>query len=150
MDASSAVRLGADGREGPLWSGLVIQASMASQTRGENVARLKLMVDRALDDGRFVVVNDSREDAPVGTTFVEMTVKASELVQGEFKSSQIGAAMPVALRLEAVESWRRSLGAVPFGHSAAIQLSGPGLKELGDWLAGKSKDQYVFLATVGQ
>ncbi len=93
------------------------------------MARLKLMVDRALDDGRFVV-NDSREDAPVGTTFVEMTVKASELVEGEFKSSQIGAAMPVALRLEAVESWRRSLGAVPFGHNAVIQLSRPGLKEL--------------------
>ena len=110
-----------------------------SQTRGENVARLKLMVDRALDDGRFVVVNDSREDAPVGTTFVEMTVKASELVEGEFKSSQIGAAMPVALRLEAVESWRRSLGAVPFGHNAVIQLSRPGPGGRGQILSLKFK-----------
>jgi hypothetical protein len=111
------------------------------------VARLKLMVDRALDDGRFVVINDSREDAPVGTTFVEMTVTASEVVDGEFKSTQIGEGTLVALKLEAVESWRRSLGAVPFGHNAAIQLSGAGLKELVDRLAAKSKDQYVFLAT---
>jgi hypothetical protein len=105
------------------------------------------MVDRALDDGRFVVINDSREDAPVGTTFVEMTVKASELADGEFRSTQIGATSVVALKLEAVESWRRSLSQVPFGHNAAVQLSGAGLQELADRLAEKLKGQYVFLAT---
>ena len=63
----------------------------------------------------------------------------------EFNSRQIGAATIVALKLEAVESWRRSLSAIPFGHNAAVQLSGAGLKELGDRLADKLKGQYVFL-----
>ena len=109
--------------------------------------RMKLLVDRTLDDGRFVVVNDSREDAPLGTTFVELTVVASELYDGEFKSAQIGSATAVALQLESVESWRRSLDAVPFGHNAAIQLSGPGLTELRDRLAHKSKGEYVYLSS---
>ena len=111
------------------------------------MARLKLMVDNALEDGRFVVINDSREDAPVGTTFVEMSIKTSELVDCEFKSTQVGVATLVELKLEAVESWRRSLGVVPFGHNAAIRLSGAGLNELRELLAEKSKGEYIFLAT---
>lgn len=111
------------------------------------MTRLKLMIDSTLDDGRFVVINDSRVDAPVGTTFVEMTVRAGELVAGEFKSEQIGSATVLELRLDSVESWHRSLDAVPFGHNAAIQLSGAGLRKLRDLLARKSKGQYVFLAS---
>ncbi|WP_415267441.1 hypothetical protein [Acidovorax sacchari] len=109
--------------------------------------QLKLLVDRTLDDGRFVVVNDSREDAPLGTTFVELTVIASELGDGEFKSAQIGSATAVALQLESVESWRRSLDAIPFGHNAAIQLAGPGLTELRDRLTHKLKGEYVYLSS---
>ncbi len=111
------------------------------------MAKLKLLIDRMLDDGRFAVINDSREDAPVGTIFLEMTVRAGELVEGEIKSEQIGSPTAVALRLDSVESWRRSLDVVPFGHNAAIQFSGPGLRELRDQLARKSKGQYVFLAS---
>jgi hypothetical protein len=105
------------------------------------------MIDSTLDDGRFVVINGSREDAPVGTVFVEMTVTASELPGGEFTSTQVGSATAVALRLESVESWRRSLNAVPFGHNAAIQFSGAGLRELREQLAQKVQGQYVFLAS---
>ena len=111
------------------------------------MARLKLLIDSTLDDGRFVVINDSREDAPVGTTFVEMAARTSELVKGEFKSAQVGPAMAVALRLESVESWCRSLDVVPFGHNAAVQFSGPGLRELRDRVARKSKGEYVFLSS---
>lgn len=112
-----------------------------------DVAQLILMVDRALDDGRFVAINDSHEDAVVGTIFVEMTVMASELIEGEFKSVQIGSPTAVGLRLDSVESWRRSMDAVPLGHNAAIQLSGAGLNELRAQLARKSKGLYVFLAS---
>ena len=116
-------------------------------TAGDDVAGLKLMIDSTLDDGRFVVINDSREDAPVGTIFEEMTVRASELVGGEFTSTQVGSATAVALRLESVESWRRSLDAVPFGHNAAVHFSGAGLSELREQLAQKVHGQYVFLAS---
>jgi len=105
------------------------------------------MVDRTLDDGRFVVINDSREDAAVGTTFLEMIVMASNLIEGEFKSAQIGSATAVELRVDSVESWRQPMDAVPFGHNAAIQLSGAGLNELRAQLARKSKGQYIFLAS---
>ena len=93
------------------------------------MAPLRLMLDRELDDGRFVVINGSRVDVPVGTIFVEMILESSELVAGAFKSEQLSSTR-VALRLEAVESWRRSLEAVPYGHNAAIQLSGGHLSEL--------------------
>jgi hypothetical protein len=105
------------------------------------------MIDSTLDDGRFVAINDSREDAPIGTTFVEMSVIASELAEGEFTSAQVGSPTTVALRLESVESWRRSLDAVPFGHNAAIQFSGAGLRELREQLAQKARGQYVFLTS---
>ncbi|MBB6558831.1 hypothetical protein HNP48_001495 [Acidovorax soli] len=111
------------------------------------MTQFKLMVDRTLDDGRFVVINDSREDAPVGTTFVEITVWASARIEGEFETEQIGSATAVALRLESVEFWRRLVDAVPFGHNAAVQLSGAGLKELRDQLARIPKGQYIFLSS---
>lgn len=105
------------------------------------------MVNRMLQDGRFVVINDSRQDVRVGTTFSEMTVRASELIEGDLKSEQFGSATSVALRLESIESWRRSLDAVQFGHNAAVQLSGAGLRELRDQLARKSEGKYVFLSS---
>lgn len=111
------------------------------------MARLTLMVDSMLADGRFVVINASREDAPVGMTFVEMTVRFGTVVDGEVESTQVGAATAVALRLESVESWRRSMGLVPFDHNAAIRLSGDGLTELRDRLARRSKGQSVFIAS---
>ena len=111
------------------------------------MARLKLMLDRALDDGRFVVVNGSRQDVPVGTVFVEMTLESSELVAGEFKSERL-AAVVVALKLDAVESWRKSLDAVPYGHNAVVVFSGAGLKQLGDMLAARTKHKYVHLAAM--
>ena len=104
------------------------------------------MVDKGLDDGRFVVINGSREDVPVGMVFVEMILESSELVEGAFKSTQLSSAS-VALKLDAVESWHRSLDAVPYGHNAAIQLSGAHLTELRELLAGRAKHQYVHLAT---
>lgn len=111
------------------------------------MARLKLTLDRVMDDGRFVVINGSREDVPIGTMFVEMTLESSELVAGEFKIEHLASAV-VALKLDAVESWRKSLDAVPDGHSAAVAFSGAGLKELGDMLAARAKHQYVHLVII--
>jgi hypothetical protein len=105
------------------------------------------MLDRVLDDGRFVVINGSREDVPVGTVFLAMTLESSELVAGAFKSEKLSSAR-VALRLDAVESWRQSLDAVPYGHNAAIQLSGSNLPELRELLAARAKHQYVHLEAV--
>ena len=103
------------------------------------------MLDRELDDGRFVVINASREDVPVGTVFVEMTLESGELVSGEFESEQLLSSC-VALKLDAVESWRRTVDVLPYGHNAAVQLSGAGLKELRKLLAGRAKNQFIHIA----
>lgn len=107
--------------------------------------RLQLMVDRELEDGRLVVINDSRENAPVGTVFTSLFARRVQAVGGEYNSEQCVPPIPVALVLESVEWFRRNIDAVPFGHNAAVVLTGDGLAALKEQLGAKTSGVYVFL-----
>jgi hypothetical protein len=108
--------------------------------------RLKLMVDRELPDGRMVVLNDSRENAPVGLVFTSLFAEDVERDADDFIHRNTGPSVSIALRLESVEWVRKSIDAVPFGHNAAVQLSGEGLAALKAQLAAREGGRYVFLA----
>lgn len=107
--------------------------------------RLKLMVDRELPDGRMVVLNDSRENAPVGLVFTSLFAEDVERDGDNFIHRTTGPSVSVALRLESVEWFRKSIDAVPFGHNAAVQLSGEGLAALKAQLTERGDGRQVFL-----
>ncbi|WP_431286287.1 hypothetical protein [Roseateles chitinivorans] len=107
--------------------------------------RLKLMVDRELPDGRLVVINNSRENAPVGVVFTSLFAEDVSRAGEEFIHERVGPSTPIALTLESVEWFRRSLHVVPFGHSAAVQLSGEGLAALRTQLAARVDGRFLFL-----
>jgi len=114
---------------------------------GRHMHRLKLMVDRELPDGRMVVINDSRENAPVGVVFTSLFAEDVERAGDDFIHKAAGPTVEVALRLESVEWFRKSIEAVPFGHNAAVQLSGEGLAALKAQLATRMNGRYVFLGS---
>lgn len=107
--------------------------------------RLKLMVDRELPDGRMVVVNDSRENAPIGLVFTSLFAEDVEGDGNDFIPRTTGPSVSVALRLESVEWFRASIDAVPCGHNAAVLLSGEGLAALRAHLTARKDGRYVFL-----
>ena len=107
--------------------------------------RLKLMVDRELPDGRVVVTNDSRENAPVGVVFTSLFAEQVERVGDDFINECAGPSISVALRLESVEWFGKSVDVVPFGHNAAVQLSGEGLAALKAQLTDRVNGRFVFL-----
>jgi len=107
--------------------------------------RLRLLVDRELDDGRMVVINDSRENASVGVVFTALFAEDISRVGEEFVHKPAGSSTQVGLRLESVEWFRRPMDSVPFGHNAAVQLSGDGLPALRAALADKVEGRSIFL-----
>ena len=107
--------------------------------------RLRLLVDRELSDGRMVVINDSREDAPAGLIFTSLFAEDAKRVGDQFIREPVEPPVSVALTVESVEWFRTSIAAVPFGHTAAVLLSGEGLPALRAQLAARVKGRQVFL-----
>jgi hypothetical protein len=103
------------------------------------------MVDRELPDGRVVVINDSHENTPLGVVFTTLFGEDVDRVGDGFIHKAAGPSVEVALRLDSVEWFRKSIGAVPFGHNAAVHLSGEGLSALKDQLANRVNGRFVFL-----
>ncbi|MBO9685352.1 MAG: hypothetical protein J7598_01955 [Mitsuaria chitosanitabida] len=114
---------------------------------GRDMHRLKLMVDRELPDGRVVVINDSRENAPVGVLFTSLFAEDVERHGDDFIQKTAGTSVSVALRLESVEWFRKSIDVVPSGHNAAVRLSGEGLAALKAHLTARKDGRLVFLGS---
>lgn len=120
--------------------------------------RFKLLLDRILDDGRFVVINSSTDgnspgpehsalvlsgafNIPLGTRFTELVLKrsvgANDFVQ--FKGER------VSLKLTEIEFFRAKTDTVPAGHNAAVRLEGKGMELVCQQLAAKSNGFHVYL-----
>jgi hypothetical protein len=110
------------------------------------LANLELMLGPILEDGRFVVTNNSSEDVPIGAVFTCLFSRTAKFIDGEFRDRQTSEVTSVALELKEVESWRQSIACVPYGHNAAVRLLGDGLDALVEQVRGKPEHWYVFLS----
>ena len=106
----------------------------------------ELFVDRALDDGRFVVTNNSASDIPIGTVLTTLQSRLIDREGDAFRSMPLAEVEPVSLELLEVEVFRKPIQAVPKGFSAAVRLQGNGSERLVEHLASKSKSIQVFLS----
>jgi hypothetical protein len=107
----------------------------------------ELIVDRVIDDGRFVIVNNSSTPVPLGAVFTELQ---SRLVQREgemFRELPLSAPEPINLELVEVESWRKLVGEVPKGHNAAVRFKGEGIERLQQHILERQKATFVFVAS---
>lgn len=107
----------------------------------------ELLVDRALDDDRIVVTNNSATGVPVGTVFTSLSSRRVRREGETFAEELATPPTGVSLELTEVESWRQSINEVPKGHSAAARLRGTGLDLLKQLLQSRPNSVYVFLGS---
>jgi hypothetical protein len=92
-----------------------------------------------------VVINDSRENAPVGAVFTSLFAEDVARVGDSFVHERVGPSIPVALTLEGVEWFSKLIEMAPFGHNAAVRLSGEGLAVLKAQLAARVDGRFIIL-----
>jgi hypothetical protein len=107
----------------------------------------ELLIDRALEDGRFVIVNCSNADAPRGTVFAFLQSRLVTRHGDRFESQPL--ASPEAVELEAaeIEYFRHSIDVIPGGCNAAVRFKGSGTEQLLRHLAEKQKSVQVILSS---
>lgn len=105
---------------------------------------IEVIVDRELDDGRFVVTNSSRIDIPLGADFTDLFERTAKLVDGEIRDRREGPTAPVELKVQEVEFWRRPHSCIPYGNHAAVRFSGD-TNVLRQRLQGRNPNWQLFL-----
>lgn len=121
--------------------------NISTEQRG---AAFTMLVERALPDGGFVVTNSSGRDIPKGTTFIDAYAERGTLdpnAEGHFVVRSREQGPVVALRLDDVEFFRRSIECVPCGHHAGVQFTGNGSDQLRDFLHSHPRPWLVSLAS---
>ena len=109
--------------------------------------RFEFFVDRELDDGRYVVVNNSRLDVPQGTVFTALYARTTKLVDGEIQEQLESPFVDIQLKVIEVEFWRKEWWCVPSGHNAAVRFNGAGLSLLKEAVQNLPLGWRVFLAS---
>jgi hypothetical protein len=109
---------------------------------------LEVMVDRVLDDGRVVVINNSKDEVPIGTIFLSLQARRGHREGERFWEESLGPATAVELEVAEIESWRHQIKALPRGHNAAFRLVGVGVEFLQSHLARREKAVHVFLCSL--
>lgn len=111
-------------------------------------SKIEFQLIEALPDGRFIGRNCGA-DAPVGTVF-------SYLYRRDFPVCEPGEEIvtpdpvfvcEVSLRLDAVEMYRRQMGAEYRGHVAMLSFSGSGFAAVAQFVSSASKNTYYSLCT---
>jgi hypothetical protein len=109
--------------------------------------KLELLVYEPLEDGRFVVVNNSNAGVPLGTVFTTLQSRLAVREGESFHEEPLKNPEVMALELAEVEFWRKLVDEVPRGHKAAVRFNGEGIAQLQQHLSEKQKSVYVFLTT---
>lgn len=107
--------------------------------------RMELIVDREIDDGRFVVTNNSRIDIPIGSVFSALFSRTGKLINGEIKDRQESSVTTIDLVVTEVEFWRKAHACVPYGHHASIQVTGKSVHLLQAAVRSKPEGWQVFI-----
>ena len=108
--------------------------------------KAELLVDHVLEDGRFVVINNSAGDVPIGTIFNTIQSRVGVQEDDSWREEPLAPPESVSLELVEIESWRKLIEQVPKGHNAAVRLKGAGADLLERYISSKKKSVYVFLA----
>lgn len=101
-------------------------------------------VDRIAEDG-LVIGRNGYADVPVGTVFKVLTKTRHEGEPSDLSLVDLGEVASVSLRLAEVWHFRRSVDAVPRGHSAGLRLDGDGLDALKHAIATKLPRETIVL-----
>lgn len=105
---------------------------------------IEVIVDRELEDGRFIVTNSSRIDIPIGANFTDLYERTARLVNGEIRDRREGPTAPVELKVQEVEFWRSPHSCIPYGHHSAVRFSGD-TSILKQRLQGRDSSWQLFL-----
>lgn len=111
------------------------------------VPKLYLLVDRELNDGRFVIVNTSKIDVPVGSVFTDVQSKLAIREGNSFREEALAPPDRVTLEIIDAEFFRHQVNEVPYGHNAAVRMKGEGIEKLQQHLAARKKSVFVFLSS---
>lgn len=104
----------------------------------------EFLVDSISDAGHVIGRNGDR-DIPLGTTFT--TVRRSRVHQttGGYRTEDLGEAGSVVLTLREVHWYQRRIDVVPRGHTAALAVTGDGLRFLAGLLSELPTEEYLWL-----
>ncbi|MBQ0936450.1 hypothetical protein [Ideonella paludis] len=101
-----------------------------------------VLVDRIEPDG-MVVCSNGYTAVPIGTTFTAICKTRVTASLPDFATVELGVAARVALTLDEVFVFRKSLAEVPAGYSAGLRLHGEGLRDLSRLLGERQPGEFV-------
>ncbi len=104
----------------------------------------QFLVDSISAAGHVIGRNGDR-DIPVGATFAAVRRCRVHREAGGYRTEELGEAGRVALTLREVHWYGRSIDAVPRGHTAALAVTGDGLRLLSGLLGELPPDEYLWL-----
>jgi len=111
-----------------------------------SVPNATFLIDRQLPDGRFVIVNCTRCDVPVGAVLRQLYSTLSEYSDERWNPQPYGEATDVELKVESVEVFQRSIDVIPNGYSAAARFSGTDVEAVAQRLSSAPERVQVFLS----
>jgi len=107
---------------------------------------LEFQVDR-LEPNGLVVGRNGDVDVPLGTVFVALGKLRLDGDSPNFTHVGMGDVATIDLRLTEVHWFRKTIDAIPRGHSAGLRLEGRGLEVLADALASKKEREFLIIRT---
>ncbi|MDQ0248230.1 hypothetical protein J2W22_000277 [Sphingomonas kyeonggiensis] len=102
-----------------------------------------LIVNRILDDGRYVVTNNG-PDISVGASLQQVTIRRGQEVDASLQTG-VEIIASVNLALQTADIYREAVGMVPRGWSAAISFVGLGGELLAKALTDKGEGDRLHL-----
>jgi hypothetical protein len=109
--------------------------------------RFSMLVEQHLGADRFVVTNSCRQDIPLGTQFTVLGAARGEILNGVYIVKETELPEKIALRVTAIEFWRKPWQCVPNGHHAGVVFDGDGVGKLVAYLARHEKPWHVTVET---
>jgi hypothetical protein len=108
------------------------------------MAPADVLVDRIEPDGT-VVCSNGYTAVPVGTTFTAICRTRVDASSPELATVELGVAAHIALTLNEVIVFRKSLEEIPAGYSAGLRLYGEGLPVLSQLVGERQPGEFVHL-----
>lgn len=107
---------------------------------------MEFQVER-LEPNGLVVGRNGDVDVPLGTVFVALEKLRIDGDSPNFTHVGMGGGATIDLRLTEVHWFRRTIDAIPRGHSAGLRLEGRGLEVLADALASRKEREFLIIRT---
>jgi len=107
---------------------------------------MEFQVDRIEPNG-LVVGRNGDADIPVGAIFVSLGKVRVDGDVPDLTSVELGSITAVDLRLTEVHWFRKTIDAIPRGHTAGLRLDGAGLEAIASALASRREREFLYIRT---